>query len=108
MLAADKTGGFVMASYIALLQFTDQGARNVKDTTKRAAAATEMAGKMGVKVTDLFWSLGQYDGVLVLDAPDEATVTAFALRLGALGNVKTQTLRAFRAAEMEQILKKAA
>src|SRR5262245_55808423 len=97
-----------MATYIALLQFTDQGIRNVKDTTKRAAAATAAAAKMGVKLTDLFWTLGHYDLVIVAEASDEEAITALMLKLGALGNVKSQTLRAFRTKEMEQILQKAA
>ncbi len=97
-----------MAAYIALLQFTDQGIRNVKDTTRRAAAATEAAAKMGVKFAELFWTLGSYDLVIVAEAPDGETMTALMLKLAALGNVKSQTLRAFRATEMDAILKKAA
>jgi uncharacterized protein with GYD domain len=93
-----------MAMYISLLQFTEQGIRNVKDTTKRAAAATAQAEKMGMKVRDAFWTLGPYDLVLLLEAPDDQSVTAFSLKLGALGNVKTQTLRAFRSEEMDGIL----
>ena len=96
-----------MATYIALLQFTDQGVRNVKDTTKRAAAANEAASKMGVKLTDLFWTLGNYDLAIVAEAPDDETMTTLMLKLGALGNVKSQTLRAFRAKEMDAILKQA-
>ena len=97
-----------MASYIVLAQFTDQGIRNVKDSTKRAAAASDVAAKMGVKLTDLFWTLGHYDLVIVAEAPDDETMTALMLKLGSLGNVKSQTLRAFRANEMDAILKKAA
>ena len=93
-----------MASYIALLQFTDQGIRNVKDTTKRAAAAAETAAKTGVKIVETFWTLGLYDVVLLLEAADDESVTAFALELGSLGNMKTQTLRAFRAKEMDAVL----
>ena len=96
-----------MAAYITLLQFTDQGIRNVKDTTQRAAAATDAAAKMGVKFTELFWTLGHYDLVIVAEAPDDETMTAVMLKLASLGNVKSQTLRAFRAKEMEAILKKA-
>ena len=96
-----------MATYIALLQWTEQGVRNVKDTTKRADAATEAASKMGVKFTDLFWTLGNYDLAIVAEAPDDETMTALMLKLAALGNVKSQTLRAFRAKEMDAILKKA-
>jgi len=95
-----------MAKYVSLLQFTDQGIRNVKDSIKRAAAATAEAEKMGAKVTDAFWTMGAYDVVLLLDAPDDETVSAFSLKIGSLGNVKSQTMRAFRREEMENILAK--
>jgi len=95
-----------VASYIALLQLTDQGVRTIKDTTKRAAAVTEMASKMGTKVVDAFWTLGPYDVVLIAEAPDDETMTAFSLKISSFGNVKTQTLRAFRANEMDAILSK--
>jgi uncharacterized protein with GYD domain len=98
----------VMATYIALLQYTDQGIRNVKDTTKRAAAASDAAAKLGVKFTDLFWTLGQYDLAILAEAPDDETMTAVMLKIASLGNVKSQTLRAFRPQEMETLLKKTA
>jgi uncharacterized protein with GYD domain len=97
----------VMATYIALLQYTDQGIRNVKDTTKRAAAAGEVAAKMGVRLTEIFWTLGPYDLVIVAEAPDDQSMTAVMLKLGSQGNVKSQTLRAFRSQEMESVLHKA-
>ena len=95
-----------MASYIALFQLTDQGIRSVKDTTKRAATMTEMASRMGAKVVDIFWTLGPYDGVLIAEAPDDETMTALAVKVSSFGNVKTLTLRAFRANEMDGILSK--
>jgi len=95
-----------MTRYISLLKFTDQGIRDIKDTTKRAAAGTAEAEKMGIKVTDSFWTMGAYDVVLLLDAPDDAAVAAFSVKLGSLGNVKTQTMRAFHREEMEKILAK--
>src|SRR5207237_8556873 len=95
-----------MAMYVSLLQFTEQGIRNVKDTVKRAAAATAEAEKMGAKVTDSFWTMGAYDVVLLLEAPNDETVSAFSLKLGALGNVMSQTMRAFSRKEMEGILAK--
>jgi uncharacterized protein with GYD domain len=69
---------------------------------RRAFKAT--ARKLGVKVTGQFWTLGAFDGVLVCEAPDEETLTAGLLHLGALGNIRTQTVRAFDAAEMQKIL----
>jgi len=95
-----------MTNYISLLQFTEQGIRNIQDSPKRAAAATALAKKMGVKLTDIFWTLGPYDIVLVAEAPNDETMTAFSLSLASLGNVKTQTLRAFRSSEFDGILKK--
>ncbi len=95
-----------MAMYVCLLQFTEEGIRNVKDTIKRAAAATAEAEKMGVKVTESFWTMGAYDVVLLLEAPNDETVSAFSLKIGALGNVKSQTMRAFSRKEMEGILAK--
>ena len=95
-----------MAKYVSLLQFTDQGIRSVKDTLKRAAVATAEAEKMGAKITQAFWTMGAYDLVLLVDAPDEETVSALSLKLGSLGNVKSQTMRAFERAEMERILDK--
>ena len=96
-----------MATYITLLQFTDQGIRNVKDTIKRAEAGKESAAKMGVKFTEFFWTLGRHDLAIIADAPDDETITAFMLKLASLGNVKTETMRAFRSNDMEAIIKKA-
>ena len=94
-----------MATYVGLVKLTDQGIRNVKDTTKRAKSFREMAEKAGVKVKEFLWTLGRYDLVLVVDAPNDETMTRLALALGMLGNAKTETLKAFSAQEMDQILK---
>jgi uncharacterized protein with GYD domain len=96
-----------MAHYVMLLKFTDQGIRNVKDTTQRAAAATDMAGKLGVKLTNIFWTLGRHDLVITAEAPNDETVAAVSVKLGSLGNVSVETLRAFDAKEMDAILNKA-
>src|SRR5262245_9967842 len=93
-----------MATFITTLHFTEQGIRAVRDTCERAAAFKAAAEKLGVKVAGQFWTLGAFDGVIVLEAPDEATATAALLHRGALGNLRTQTARAFDAAEMQQIL----
>jgi len=93
-----------MPNYIVLGQFTEQGIRNVKDTSKRADAAKQLAKKLGAKVLDLYWTIGRYDVALVLEAPDDETMVAFGLNSGKLGNVRTETLRAFSQAEINQIL----
>lgn len=95
-----------MATYIALSTFTDQGIRNVKDTTKRAEAVKEAATKYGAKMTQIYWTQGQYDVVAMIEAPDDASATAFALAIGMAGNIRTQTLRAFSRDEMNGILGK--
>lgn len=97
-----------MATYIALTNFTDQGIRTVKETVKRADAVKESASKFGIKVKDIFWTLGQYDLVVTFEAPDDISITAFGLSIGATGNVRTQTLRAFSRDEMNLILGKMA
>jgi len=94
-----------MPIFVGLVKFTDQGIKNVKDTTKRAKSFREMAEKAGVKVKEILWTLGRYDLVLVVDAPNDETMTRLALALGMLGNAKTETLKAFSAQEMDQILK---
>jgi uncharacterized protein with GYD domain len=97
-----------MATYVSLLTWTEQGGKNVKDTRKREATFAKAAQKLGIKVLQAYWTLGSYDGVLVFEAPDDETATAAALSLGALGNVRTQTMRAFNAEEMDKIVGKMA
>jgi uncharacterized protein with GYD domain len=93
-----------MATYIALSNFTDQGIRTVKDSTKRADAVKEAARKFGAEMTQIYWTLGNYDLVAIIEASDDASATAFALAIGAAGNIRTQTLRAFDRDEMNGIL----
>lgn len=93
-----------MATFITLASFTDQGIRDVKDTTKRAEAVKELARKFGAEMTSIYWTLGQYDVVAIIDAPDDESATAFGLAIGAAGNVRTQTLRAFSKDDIDAIL----
>ncbi len=95
-----------MATFITTITFTQQGIEGVAESTKRAAALKASAKKMGVKITDIYWTLGDYDGVLIFDAPDDETAAAMLLHLGAMGNVQTTTVRAFNAAEMDKIVAK--
>ena len=97
-------GDIGMATFITTIKFTDRGEKNIQETTRRAASFKAIAKKMGVKVTDIFWTLGVFDGVLIFDAADDETATAALLHLGSLDNLHTSTVRAFRAAEMEKIL----
>ena len=95
-----------MLTYIVLGSFTDQGLRTIKDTTKRADAAKEIAARFGVKMREIYWTQGQYDLVTICEADDEAAISAFGLAIGGAGNVRFQTLRAFTKDEMNGILAK--
>ena len=95
-----------MATYCVLGSFTEQGVRGAKDSPKRAEAFKEMAKKCGVTVKEVYWAQGQYDVVTILEAPDDLAVTSLALSVGALGNVRTQTLRLFSPADMKGIIDK--
>jgi uncharacterized protein with GYD domain len=95
-----------MPTFISTIKFTAQGVQGIGETTKRAAALKAAGKKLGVKVKDVYWTLGEHDGVLIFEAPDDETATTLMLQLAAKGNDHTETARAFTAAEMDQILAK--
>lgn len=95
-----------MATFITTIKFTQQGFKSIDDSIKRAATFKSEAKKLGVKVIGTYWTLGDHDGVLIFEAPDDETATTALLHLGAGGNVHTTTVRAFTAAEMDTILAK--
>lgn len=96
-----------MPTYVSLLNWTDQGIRGYKDTLQRAEAFAAAAQKLGVKVLNLYWTVGPYDIVAVVEAPDDETATAVLLQVSGVGNVRTTTLRAFGREEMDRIIAKA-
>jgi uncharacterized protein with GYD domain len=100
------TRRMAMVTYVVLANFTDQGIRNVKESPKRADAFKQMAKTFGVTVKDLFWTQGRYDVVTIVEAPDESSAMSLSLSLGALGNVRTESLRAYSAAEMTTVVGK--
>ncbi len=96
-----------MPTYISLVQFTDKGIQAAKETTRRV---TDWAGKvksMGVIIKDMYWTLGHYDQVCVFEAPNDETAASVLLAADMLGNIRTQTMRAFTSSEMKMILDKA-
>jgi len=95
-----------MATYVGLVNFTDQGVRHIQQTTERAKALINAAKNLGVKIKDIYWTMGAFDAVFTAEAPDDETIMAFAVSMGSLGNIRTQTLRAFSAEEMSKILEK--
>ena len=95
-----------MASYITLMNFTEQGAKSIKETVKRSEAAQKVAKEYGVTFKSIHWTWGQYDVVAELEAKDEASLAAFGLAMASLGNVRSQTLRAFTADEIKAFITK--
>jgi uncharacterized protein with GYD domain len=91
--------------YIILIRFTDQGIRNVKDTTRRADTTRSEAEKMGGKFT-VYWTFGEYDGIGILEAPNDEAAMEFGLRVGSLGNIRTTTLKAFAEEEIARVVDK--
>jgi uncharacterized protein with GYD domain len=96
-----------MPTYVSLLNWTDQGIANFKDTVDRYEAARDAAAAHGVIFKDVYWTVGQHDLVSVVEAPDDETATAFLLGLAAQGNLRSTTLRAFSADEMRSVIAKA-
>ncbi|HEY3659733.1 MAG TPA: GYD domain-containing protein [Candidatus Udaeobacter sp.] len=97
----------IKPTYISLVQFTDQGIRGAKQTTHRLATWAAKVQSMGVTIKQMYWTLGHYDQVCIFEAPDDETAASVLLAADLLGNIRTQTLRAFTASEMDTILAKA-
>lgn len=92
-----------MATFISLVNYTDQGIRSVKDSPDRYAAFKIAAKQLGVEVKGIYWTVGHYDAVLIVEGVDDA-VTAALLTLGSLGNVRTETLHAYSVDDMKQLI----
>jgi uncharacterized protein with GYD domain len=95
-----------MPTYVTLIKWTDQGVRNAKDSIQRAGAFRSDLERRGGKLLSIYWTQGKYDIVTTIDAPDDQTAMAALLAVGGLGNVRTETLRAFNETEMQSILQK--
>jgi uncharacterized protein with GYD domain len=96
-----------MATYVVLLNWTEQGIKDFKDSPARADAGKEEMAKLGVKMKDIYWTVGQHDLVLLCDAPDDESIAAALLRLGSAGNVRSTTLRAFTREEFNKVAARA-
>ena len=95
-----------MPTYISLINWTEKGAASFADTVDRAAAAQTLAESFGGSMKEIYWTVGPYDIVAVSEAPDDESATAFALKLGSMGNLRTTTMRAFSGDEMRGIIAK--
>ena len=95
-----------MPTYVSLINWTEQGVKTVKDTLNRRGQAEALAEKHGVQFGQVYWTVGPYDVVLVLEAPDDESATAMLLELGSAGNLRTTTLRAYDREEMSRIVER--
>jgi len=95
-----------MATYIALIDWTDQGVREFKDSVDRYEAAEREMSSIGVEFKNIYWTLGTHDIVSVIEAPDDQTLAAALLAVAGQGNIRTTTLRAFGAEEMRGVIGK--
>jgi uncharacterized protein with GYD domain len=96
-----------MPRYVTLINWTEQGIAGFKDTVDRYEAAQQQFERLGVEFVDVYWTLGDHDIVSVIEAPDDESLTAALLSLGAGGNVRTKTMRAFSRDEMRGVIDKA-
>jgi uncharacterized protein with GYD domain len=96
-----------MASYVALINWTDQGVKGFKESVDRYEAAQSQLSSMGVKFTDVYWTLGAHDIVGIIEAPDDETLAAALLTVAGQGNIRTTTLRAFSLDQMRGVIRKA-
>ena len=96
-----------MPTYISLVQFTDKGIQAAKETTQRVNDWAVKVKSKGVSIKDMYWTLGHYDQVCVFEAPNDETAASVLLSADMLGNIRTQTMRAFTNSEMKAILDKA-
>ena len=93
-----------MGTFIALLDYTDQGIREIKDSPHRADHFNKLAEKAGARVVAQYWTIGSHDGVLVMEAPNDEVAASILLHLGSSGNVRTTTLRAFEWADAQGLI----
>jgi uncharacterized protein with GYD domain len=93
-----------MSTYVSLINWTEQGVRNFRDTIKRAEAFSGLVKGAGGTIRELLWTVGEYDVVHVAEFPDDESGVAALLELSSAGNIRAHTLRAFNAAEMAAII----
>jgi uncharacterized protein with GYD domain len=93
-----------MPNYVVLMNWTEQGVRNAKDAVDRYEAGRSELEAVGVRLRETLWTIGPYDIVNLIEAPDDETLSAALLALAGLGNVRTVTMRAFDSGEMRRVL----
>lgn len=96
-----------MPQYVALIDWTDQGVRNFKDSVDRYEDAERAFEGLGIRFTNVWWTLGSHDIVATVEGPDDETLAAALLTVAGQGNIRTTTLRAFSRDEMRAVIGKA-
>lgn len=96
-----------MPTYVSLINWTEQGIKNFRDTAKRANDFTKLVEGAGGKVRELLWTIGEYDIISVVDFPDDESAVAALLSQGSRGSIRTKTLRAFDSSQIEGIIARA-
>jgi uncharacterized protein with GYD domain len=96
-----------VATYVVLMNWTEQGIKTFKDSPKRSDDARPEWSKLGVQISQIYWTVGPYDVVLLCEAADEESMASALLRLGSAGNVRTTTLRAFSREEFDRMAERA-
>ncbi len=95
-----------MPTYVSLINWTDQGVRTVNETLDRSDRIQEIAQKHGARFEQIYWTVGPYDIVTIIDAPDDESATALLLEAGSWGNIRTTTLRAYDREQMSGIIQR--
>jgi uncharacterized protein with GYD domain len=105
-LGKREEGGLAMPTYVTLMNWTDQGIRSANETVQRRDQADALAQKHGARIEQVYWTVGPYDIVAIIEAPDDESATAMLLELGSAGNLRTTTLRAYDREEMSGIIQR--
>jgi uncharacterized protein with GYD domain len=95
-----------MPTYVVLMNWTDQGAKTAGDTVNRYEAAKSELAERGVTIKDVYWTIGPYDVVTIVEAADDETATAGLLRMASQGNVRTTTMRGLSAEEAQRVIER--
>jgi uncharacterized protein with GYD domain len=95
-----------MPIYVSLLNWTDQGIRNVRATLQRSKGAVEFAENYGVRIKAVYWTVGSYDSVVIAEAPDDMSFSTFMFEVGSRGSVRSNTLRAYSDEEMAEMMER--
>jgi uncharacterized protein with GYD domain len=104
LLRAVKERRKLVLTYILLVNWTDQGVKNVRETVERLDRGADVAEKYGVRLRQTYWTVGPYDMISIAEAPDDEAVTAHLLEVCSEGNIRTTTLRAYGREEMDEII----